>query len=206
MKYWRRGIQYMIFGVVVALVPCTFWTGPSTLFETGVADAQEIVFVKALEEAEKAIQEAKDFEADIYAPEEFSLALNYLAQAEDEAKVFRSASQSKQDTHLFSARKSGEAVSLLAERAQYQAKVAGTKAIEVKSDREITAIKAQIAESFNTNVNRDFSSAREALFGELGTKEAVRSEARRARVQAESGLRKLGLEGQVAPAAQQERN
>ena len=200
MRYWRRSIQRMIFGVMVVLVPCTLWTGPLALFRTGLADAQEIAFVKALEEAEKAIQEARDLEADIYAPEEFALALNYLAQAKDEAKVFRSAAQAKQDTHLFSARKSGEAVSLLAEKAQYQAKVAGTKAIEVKSDREITAIKAQIADTFNTDVNRRFTSTREKLFGELGAKEAVRSEAHKARVQAESELRKLALEEQAAPA------
>lgn len=200
MRFRGRGIRCMIFTFVVALVPCMFRTDPSAWFRTGLADAQEIVFVKALEEAEKAIQEAKDFEADIYAPEEFALALNYLAEAKDEAKIFSSAAQMKQDTHLFSARKSGEAVSLLAEKAQYQAKVAGTKAVEVKSDREITAIKAQIAESFNTNVNRDFTSDREALFGELGMKEAVRNEARKARVRAESELRTLRLEGSAPPA------
>ncbi len=200
MRYWGRGIQRMIFGVVVVLVPCTLWTGPSALFRTGLADAQELVLVKALEEAEKAIQEARDFEADIYAPEEFSLALNYLAAAKDETKAFRSEAQAKKDTHLFSARKSGEAVSLLAEKAQYQAKVAGAKAIEVKSDREITAIKAQIADTFNTDVNRSFTPLREELLGELGAKEAVRKEARRARTRAESVLHTLTLEGQAAPA------
>ena len=192
MRYWRRSIQHMVVGVMVVLVPFTLWRG--------VADAQELVFVKGLAEAEKAIQEARDFEAEIYAPEELALALNYLAQAKDEATVFRSAAQAKKDTHLFSARTSGEAVSLLAEKAQYQAKVAGTKAIEVKSDREITAIKAQIADTFNINVNRRFTSTREQLVGELSAKESVRNEARKARGQAESELRKLTLEGQTAPA------
>ncbi|MDE2180809.1 MAG: DUF4398 domain-containing protein [candidate division NC10 bacterium] len=192
MRYWRRNIQRLIVGVMVVLVPFTLWRG--------FADAQELVFVKGLEEAEKAIQEARDFEAEIYAPEEFSLALNYLAQAKDEAKVFRSTAQAKKDTHLLSARTSGEAVSLLAEKAQYQAKVAGAKAIEVKSDREITAIKAQIVDTFNSNVNRRFTSTREQLAGELGAKEAVRHEARKVRAQAESELRKLTLEGQAAPA------
>ncbi len=200
MRYWRRSIHRMVFGVVVVLVPCTLWTGPSTWLRTGLADAQEIVFVKALEEANKAIQEARDFEADIYAPDEFALALNYLAQAKDEAKTFRSEVQPKQDTHLFSARKSGEAVSLLAEKAQYQAKVAGAKAIEVKSDREITAIKAQVADTFNTDVNRSFTPLREQLLGELGAMEAVRKEARRARARAESVLHTLTLEGQATPA------
>lgn len=200
MRYCRRSIQRMILGAVVVLVPCTLWTGPSALLGTSVAEAQELVFVKGLEEAEKAIQEARDFEAEIYAPEEFALALNYLVAAKDEAKAFRSEAQAKQDTHLFSARKSGEAVSLLAEKAQYQAKVAGTKAIEVKSDREIIAIKAQIADTFNTDVNRRYTSTREHLFGELGAKEAVRKEARKARAQAESVLHTLTLEGQTAPA------
>lgn len=200
MKFQGRGIRCMIFTFVVALAPCLLWTGPLAWLRTGLADAQEIVFMKALEDAEKAIQEARDFEADIYAPEEFALAMNYLAEAKDEAKLFSSAAQRKRDPHLFSARRSGEAVSLLAEKAQYQAKVAGTKAVEVKSDRAITAIKAQIAESFNTNVNRDFTSAREALFGELGVKEAVRSEARKARMRAESELRKLGREESAVPA------
>lgn len=186
---------------MVALVSVMPWAGPSALLRTGVADAQEIVFIKAMEEADKAIREARDFEAEIYAPEEFSLALEYLAQAKDEAKLFRAATQ-KKDAHLFSARTSGEAVSLLAEKAQYQAKVAGTKAIEVKSDREITAIKAQIVDTFNTNVNRRFTSTREQLFGELGAKEAVRSEARKARARAESALRRLTLEGLPAPAPQ----
>ena len=202
MRYWRRSIQRILFGVMVALVPCTLWTGPLTLLMTGLADAQGLVFMKALEEAEKAIQEARDFEAESYAPEEFVLALNYLAQAKDEAKVFKSAAQVKEDSHLFSARMLGEAVGLLAEKAQHQAKVAGTKAIEVKSGREIIAIKAQIADTFNTDVNRRFTSTREKLFGELGAKEAVRSEARKARAQAESELRKLMLEGQAAPAPQ----
>ncbi len=197
----RRTVPGLIVGLMIALIPFTPWSGPSAWLRTGAADAQELVFVKALEEAEKAIQEARDFEAEIYAPDEFALALDYVAQAKDEAKRFRSATPEK-DAHLFSARTSGEAVSLLAEKAQYQAKVAGTKAIEVKSDREITAIKAQIVETFNTNVNRRFTSTREHLFGELGAKESVRSEARKAREQAESALRKLTLEGQAAPAPQ----
>lgn len=201
MRYWKRGVRCIIFGVMAALVPYTLWTSPSTWLGTGLADAQELVFMKALGEAEKAIQEARDFEAEIYAPEEFSLALNYLAQAKDEAKVF-TAAQAKKDAHLLSARKSGEAVSLLAEKAQYQAKVAGTKAIEVKSTREITAIKAAIADTFHTDVHRRFTSGREELLGELGSKEAVRSEARRARALAESELRKLTLEGQIAPTPQ----
>jgi hypothetical protein len=203
MRDWRQSIQRIILGVMVVLMPCTFGMSPMASFGIRWADAQEIVFVKALEEAEKAIQEARDFEADIYAPEEFTLALNYLVQAKDEAKVFRSASpQAKQDTHLFSARKSGEAVGLLAERALYQARVAGTKAVEVKSTREITAIKAQIAESFNTTVNRNFTSEREQLYGELGSKEAVRSEAKQMRMRAEFELRKLGLEGQASSTPQ----
>ncbi|MDE2059749.1 MAG: hypothetical protein KGL31_03015 [candidate division NC10 bacterium] len=188
-----RTVRGLIVAVIVALIPFTLWSA--------AADAQELVFVKALEEAEKAIQEARDFEAEIYAPEEFSLALNYLAQAKDEAKLARSATQEK-GAHLLSARTSGETVSLLAEKTQYQAKVAGTKAIEVKSDREITTIKALIVDTFNTNVNRSFTSTRERLFGELSAKESVRSEARKARAQAESELRKLTLEGQTAPAPQ----
>src|SRR5574337_1884971 len=200
MRYWRRSIQRVIFGVMVALVPCTLWTGPSALLRAGAAEAQELVFMKSLDEAEKAIQEARDFEADIYAPEEFTLALSYFAAAKDEVRAFRSEAQTQQDTHLLSARKSGESVSLLAEKAQYQAKVAGAKAIEVKSDREIITIKALIADTFNTNVNRDFDPTREHLFGELGAKESVRSEARKARAHAESKLRKLTLESQTAPA------
>lgn len=199
MRERRRTVPGLIVAIMIALVSFTLWAGPSVVLRTGLAHAQEIVFVKGLEEADKAIREARDFEAEIYAPEEFSLALEYLAQAKDEAKLFRSATQQK-DAHLFSARTSGEAVSLLAEKAQYQAKVAGTKAIEVKSDREITAIKAQIVDTFNTNVDRRFTSTREHLFGELGAKEAVRSEARKARAQAESELRRLTLEGQTPPA------
>jgi hypothetical protein len=199
MRENRQNVRGLIVALMVALVSLTLWAGPSALLGTGLADAQEIVFMKAMGDADKAIQEARDFEAEIYAPEEFSLALEYLAQAKDEATLFRSATREK-DVHLFSARTSGEAVSLLAEKAQYQAKVAGTKAIEVKSDREITVIKAQIVDTFNTNVNRRFTSTREQLFGELGAKEAVRSEARKARAQAESELRRLTLEGQPAPA------
>jgi len=201
MKRGGHTIHSLVIVAMVALLPFLRWAGPSAWITTGVADAEELVFVKALDDAEKAIREARDFEAEIYAPEEFSLALEYLAQAKDEAKLFKSATQEK-GTHLFSARTSGEAVSLLAEKAQYQAKVAGTKAIEVKADREITAIKAEIVETFNTNVNRSFESTREHLFGELGAKESVRSEARKARAQAESVLRKLTLEGQAPPAPQ----
>jgi hypothetical protein len=199
MREDRRHIRGLVVALMVALVSLMLWAGPSALLRTGLADAQQIVFIKALEEADKAIREARDFEAEIYAPEEFSLALEYLAQAKDEATLFRASTQEK-DAHLFSARTSGEAVSLLAEKAQYQARVAGTKAIEVKSDREITAIKAQIVDTFNTNVNRRFTSTREQLFGELGAKEAVRSEARKARTRAESELRRLTLEGQATPA------
>lgn len=201
MRESRRTVPGLIVAIMVALGSFTLLAGPSVLLRTDLADAQEIVFMKALEEADKAIREARDFEAEIYAPEEFSLALEYLAQAKDEAKLFRSATQEK-DAHLFSARTSGEAVGLLAEKAQYQAKVAGTKAIEVKSDREITVIKALIVDTFNTNVDRRFTSTREHLFGELGAKEAVRSEARKARAQAESALRRLTLEGQTPPAPQ----
>lgn len=197
-RQWVRGL---IVTVMVSLALLTLRSGPVTRLEAGVADAEELVFVKGLDDAEKAIREARDFEAETYAPDEFALALDYLAQAKDEAKLFRSATQEK-GAHLFSARTSGEAVSLLAEKAQYQAKVAGTKAIEVKSDREIVTIKALIADTFNTNVNRRFDSTREHLFGELGAKESARSEARKARAQAESVLRKLTLEGQTAPAPQ----
>lgn len=204
MSDWKRNTRRLVFYVLIVLVPCAFWAGvsawfsirPLTWLELDLADAQEIVFVKALEEAEKAIQEARDLEAEIYAPEELALALNYLADAKDEAKLF-SAAQQKKDAHLLTARTSGEAVSLLAEKALYQAKVAGAKAVEVKSDREIVAIKAQIADTFNTNVNRQYTSTREQLFGELGMKQSVRSEARRVRAQAESELRKLTLEGQA---------
>lgn len=201
MRKDRQWVRDLIVTVMVSLALLTLRSGPVTWLGAGVADAEELVFVKALDDAEKAIREAQDFEAGTYAPDEFALALDYLAQAKDEAKLFRSATQEK-GAHLFSARTSGEAVSLLAEKAQYQAKVAGTKAIEVKSDREIVTIKALIADTFNTNVNRRFDSTREHLFGELGAKEAVRSEARKARAQAESVLRKLTLEGQSAPAPQ----
>lgn len=201
MKSGRRTVRNRIIVIMVALLPFMHWIGPSAWLRIGTADAEELVFVKALDDAEKAIREARDFEAEIYAPEEFSLALEYLAQAKDEAKLFRSNTQEK-SAHLFSARTSGEAVSLLAEKAQYQAKVAGTKAIEVKADRDITEIKAQIVETFNTNVHRSFTSTREHLFYELGAKESVRSEARKARAQAESALRMLTLEGQAAPAPQ----
>lgn len=200
MRRSRRSAPSVIVGLILALIPLTSWNGPSTWLRTGLADAQELIFVKALEDAEKAIQEARAFEADIYAPDEYALALYYLAQAKDEAKAFRSAGKATPETHLLSARQAGEAVSLLAEKAQYQAKVAGSKAIEVKSDREIIAIKAQVADTFNTDVNRRFTSTREELLGELGTKEAARNEARRARAQAESELRKLTLEGEVKPA------
>ncbi|MCZ7626050.1 MAG: hypothetical protein C3F12_00670 [Candidatus Methylomirabilota bacterium] len=201
MSEGRRSIRCVIVAVMIALVMLMSGRSPSTWLRAGVADAQELVFMKALEDAEKAIREARDYEAEIYAPEEFSLALEYLAQAKDEAKLFRAATQEK-GGHLFSARTSGEAVSLLAEKAQYQAKVAGTKAIEVKATDEITTIKALITDTFNTTVDRRFTPTRERLFGELSTKEAVRSEARKARAQAESELRRLTLEGQTTPAPQ----
>lgn len=201
MRTDRQCIRGLIVTVIVPLALLTVWGGPVTWLRTNVAAAEELVFVKALDDAEKAIREARDFEAEVYARDEFALALDYLAQAQDEAKLVRSATQDK-SAHIFSARASGEAVSLLAEKAQYQAKVAGAKAIEVKSDREITTIKALIVNTFNTNVDRRFDSTREHLYGELGAKEAVRNEAHKAREQAESVLRKLTREDQTAPAPQ----
>ena len=176
----------------------------STLISFGLWEvpllAQEVIFVKSLGEAEKAIGEARDAQADVYAPDDYSLALLYLTQAKDEAVAYKSVEKDKKDTHVFSARKSGEAVNLLAEKARYQAKVATTKAIEVKVDREITAIKAQIVESFNTDVSRSFTPGREDLLGELSLKEGEWKDARKAREQAESELKRLTVEGEVQPA------
>ena len=166
----------------------------------GSLHAQEVIFVKSLGEAEKAIGEARDAQADVYAPNDYALALLYLTQAKDEAVSYKSVEKDKKDTHVFSARKSGETVNLLAEKARYQAKVATTKAIEVKVDREITAIKAQIVESFNTDVSRSFTPGREDLFGELSLKEGEWKDARKAREQAESELKRLSVEGEAEPA------
>ncbi len=181
----------MLFNLVAILASSVLWNGS--------VSAQEVIIVKSLEEAEKAVEEARDAQADVYAPEDYQLALYYLSQAQDEAVAYRQGKDQK-DTHLFSARKSGEAVNLLAERAKYQAKVATTKAIEVKVDRQITAIKAQIVESFNiTGASRSFTPEREDLLTDLSAKEAERKEARRVRQQAESELRKLTLEGETKP-------
>jgi hypothetical protein len=176
--------------VIVALLP--LWNGH--------ARAQEVIFVKSLAEAEKAVAEARDAQADLYAADDYALALLYLAQAKDEAVAYKS-EKDKKDTHVFSARKSGEAVNLLAEKAKYQARLAGTKATVVKVDRDITGIKALIVESFNTDVSRSFTPTREDLLGELSLKEEERKEARRAREQAESELKRLTLEGGVPPAS-----
>jgi len=164
----------------------------------GEAVAQEVIFTKALAEAEQAIEEARNADAEVYARDDYLLALLYLTQAKDEATAYRAGE--KKDAHLFSARRSGEAVNLLAEKAVHQARLATTKAVEVKLDREITAIKAQIVESFNTDPSRQYTPTREDLLGELSVKESTRREARRAREQAESELRKLTLEEAVTPA------
>ena len=178
--------------LVSTLISFALWEGPLL--------AQEVIFLKSLGEAEKAIGEARDAQADVYAPNDYALALLYLTQAKDEAVAYKSVEKDKKDTHVFSARKSGEAVNLLAEKARYQAKVATTKAIEVKVDREITAIKAQIVESFNTDVSRSFTPWREDLLGELSLKEGEWKDARKAREQAESELKKLTVEGEAQPA------
>ena len=176
----------------------------STLISFGLCEgllhAQEVIFLKSLEEAEKAIGEAREAQADVYAPNDYALALLYLTQAQDEAVAYKTVEKDKKDTHVFSARKSGEAVNLLAEKARYQAKVATTKAIEVKVDREITAIKAQIVESFNTDVSRSFTPGREDLLGELSLKEGEWKDARKARERAESELKRLTVEGETQPA------
>lgn len=192
MRRSTRRTDSMIVGLVGALAFITVWTG-------GIG-AQEVIFIKSLEEAEKAVAEARDAQADVYAPEDYQLALFYLTQAQDEVVAFKSWEKDKKDTHLFSVRKSGEAVNLLAEKAKYQAKVAQTKAIEVKVDREITGIRAQIVETFNTDLSRGFDPKREDLLGELSLKEAARKEARKAREQAESELKKLTLEVDTKPA------
>lgn len=190
MRRSTRRTQPMIWGLVAVLISFAPWSG--SIY------AQEVIFVRSLEEAEKAIEEARDAQAETYAPEDYQLALYYLSQAQDEAVAYK-AGKDKKDTHLFSARKSGEAVNLLAEKAKYQARVATTKAVEVKVDRQITAIKAQIVESFNTDVSRSFNPAREDLQGELGLKEGERNDARKARERAESELRRLTVEGEAEP-------
>jgi len=179
---------------VCALAVTTFviaWSDP--------VGAQEVIFVKSLAEAEKAIDEARIAEAEAYAPDDYLLALLYLTQAKDEASAYKARQQEKKEPHLFSARTSGEAVNLLAEKARYQARLATTKATEVKLSREITAIKAQIVESFNTDLTRGYTPARENLLNDLSDRESQRTDARRAREGVESELRKLTLEGEVKP-------
>lgn len=158
-------------------------------------DAQEIIFVKSLAEAEKAIEDARLAEAERYAPDDYLLALSYLTQAKDEASAYQAGQKEQKEPHLFSARMSGEAVNLLAEKATYQARVAGTKSTEVKLNREITAIKAQIVESWNTDLTRNYTPTREDLLNDLSDRESQRSDARKARELAESELRKLTVEG-----------
>ena len=181
----------MIWGLVCILISFALWNH--------AIYAQEVIFVKSLEEAEKAIEEARDAQADVYAPNDYALSLFYLTQAKDEAVAY-TAGKDKRDTHLFSARKSGEAVNLLAEKAKYQAKVSTTKAVEIKLDRQITGIKAQTVETFNTDVSRSFNPQREDLQAELGLKDGERKEASKARERAESELRRLTVEGEVKPA------
>ncbi len=178
--------------LVNMLISFALWEGP--------LHAQEVIFLKSLGEAEKAIGEAREAQADLYAPNDYALALLYLTQAKDEAVAYKTVEKDKKGTHVFSARKSGEAVNLLAEKARYQAKVATTKAIEVKVNREITAIKAQIVESFNTDVSRSFTPGREDLLGELSVKQGEWKDARKAREQAESELKRLTVEGEAQPA------
>jgi hypothetical protein len=161
--------------------------------------AQEVIFVKSLAEAEKAVDEARLAEAEAYAPDDYLLALLYLTQAKDEASAYKARQQETKERHLFSARTSGEAVNLLAEKARYQARLATTKATEVKLSREITAIKAQIVESFNTDLTRGYSPTREDLLNELSDRESQRDDARRQRESAESEVRRLTLEGDVKP-------
>ncbi|MBI3780961.1 MAG: DUF4398 domain-containing protein [candidate division NC10 bacterium] len=177
--------------LVSTLISFALWEGP--------LHAQEVIFLKSLGEAEKAIGEAREAQADVYAPNDYALALLYLTQAKDEAVAYKTVEKDKKDTHVFSARKSGEVVNLLAEKARYQAKVATTKAIEVKVDREITAIKAQIVETFNTDVSRSFTTGREDLLGELSLKEGEWKDARKAREQAQSELKRLTVEGEAQP-------
>ena len=192
MRGSSRSTQSTILTLVLALISFTVWNS--------VVDAQEVIFLKSLAEAEKAIAAARDAQADLYAPGDYLLALSYLTQAKDEAIAYKAVEKDQKDTRLFSARKSGEAVNLLAEKARYQAHLATTKATEVKVDRDITAIKAQIVESFNTDVSRGYAPGREDLLAELGLKELERKDARRAREQVESELRRLTLEGEVKPA------
>ncbi len=165
-------------------------------------DAQEVIFVKSLASAEEAIEEARLAEAETYAPDDYLLALSYLTQAKDEANAYKAGQTRKQEPHLFSARMSGEAVNLLAEKAMYQARLASTKATEVKLDRDITAIKAQIVESWNTDVSRSYTPTREDLLNDLSDRESQRGDTRKARELVESELRKLTLEGDVKPPAQ----
>ena len=191
MRRTMRGTQSVVSGLIVALIQFTLWSGS--------VNAQEVIFLKSLADAEKAIEAARDAEAEAYAPNDYLLALLYLTQAKDEVVAYKAGEKEKKDSHLFSARRSGEAVNLLAEKARYQARLATTKAIEVKLDREITDIKVQIIESFNTDVSRHYTPGREDLLGELSERELVRKDARKAREQAESELRKLTLEGEVKP-------
>ena len=190
---WRSA-QSMISTLIVALISLTVWNS--------VVNAQEVIFLKSLAEAEKAIGVARDAQADLYAPDDYLLALSYLTQAKDEATAYKAAGKDQKDTRLFSARRSGEAVNLLAEKARYQAHLAATKGTEVKVEREITAIKAQIVESFNTDVSRGYTPGREDLLGELGLKELERKDARRAREQAQAELKRLTLEGEPRPSRQ----
>ena len=187
---WRSA-QSMVSTLIVALISLTVWNS--------VVNAQEVIFLKSLAEAEKAIGVARDAQADLYAPDDYLLALSYLTQAKDEATAYKAAEKDQKDTRLFSARRSGEAVNLLAEKARYQAHLAATKGTEVKVEREITAIKAQIVESFNTDVSRGYTPGREDLLGELGLKELERKDARKAREQAQAELKRLTLEGEPRP-------
>ena len=194
MRGSSRSAQVVLSALILALIPLAV--------RGGSVHAQEVIFLKSLAEAEKAVGAARDAQADQYAPDDYLLALSYLTQAKDEAVAYKTTEKDTQDTRIFSARKSGEAVNLLAEKARYQANLATTKATEVKVDREITAIKAQIVESFNTDVSRGYTPGREDLLGELGLKELERKDARRAREQAEAELRRLTLEGEVKPGPQ----
>lgn len=181
----------MVVGLIITLI--------SLAVLNSSVDAQEVIFLKSLADAERTIEEARNAEADAYARDDYLLALLYLTQAKDEAVAYKAGEKDEKDPHVFSARRSGEAVNLLAEKARHQARLATTKAIEVKLDREISAIKAQIVESFNTDVSRHYTPEREDLLGELSDKELVRKDARKAREQAESELRKLTLEGEFKP-------
>jgi len=173
--------------VISASVFVSVWNSP--------VDAQEVIFVKSLAEAEKAIEEARLAEAERYAPDDYLLALSYLTQAKDEASAYRAGQGETKESHLFSARASGETVNLLAEKAMYQGRFAAARSTEVKLDRDITAIKAQIVESWNTDVTRSYVPAREDLLNELSDRESQRSDARKTRERVESELRKLTLEG-----------